>query len=98
MNGTAPKSPYARAAAHARWMLGALSVAILFVLVIDQYIGHSTIAFAIAIIGLIIANRDMLRYNCPRCGKNLFFRWIFVVPWPNRTCGRCGLHLDERPA
>lgn len=88
-------SLYAHAARHAWWMLGALSVAILFVLVIDQYIGHSTIAFAIAIIGLIAANRNMLRYNCPHCGKNLFFRGIFVVPWPNRTCGRCGHDLDR---
>ena len=91
-------SIYARAARHAWWMLGALVVAILFVAVIDRYFGHSTIAFALAILGLVAANRQMLRFNCPRCGKNLFFRGLFVVPWPNRVCGKCGLELDKHPA
>lgn len=88
-------SVYERARRHALWMAGALLVSVLFVVVVDRYYGHSTIAFAFAIVGLIAANRLMLSYNCPRCGKNLFFRGIFVVPWPNRTCGKCGLDLAE---
>ncbi|MEM6909792.1 MAG: hypothetical protein AAF494_14050 [Pseudomonadota bacterium] len=87
-------SVYAAAARHAWWMAGALVVAILFVAVIDQFFGHSTLAFAAAIAGLVAANRRMLSLNCPNCGKNLFFRGIFVVPWPNRVCGRCGTVLD----
>lgn len=86
---------YQNARRHALWMLGALAVAILFVAVSDRYFGHSTIAFAIAILGLVAANRQMLRFNCPRCEKNLFFRGIFVVPWPNAICGKCGLELDQ---
>ncbi|QUL38518.1 hypothetical protein [Erythrobacter sp. JK5] len=86
---------YVRARRHAWRMLLALGAAIAFVLAIDRFYGHSTIAFGIAIVGLVLANGPMLRLNCPQCGKNLFFRGMFVVPWPNRTCGRCGLELDR---
>lgn len=75
----------------------ALVLAIAFVLAVDRFYGHSTIAFALAILGLIAANTPMLRFNCPRCGKNLFFRGVLVVPWPNRTCGKCELELDKPP-
>ena len=76
-------------------MAGALALSILFVVVVERFFGHSSIAFGIAIVGLVAANSPMLRHNCPNCGKNLFFRGIFVVPWPNRTCGRCGNELDK---
>ena len=74
-------------------MAGALGLSILFVLVVDRYFGHSTIAFGIAIVGLVMANARMLTFNCPNCCKNLFFRGIFVVPWPNKVCGKCGEQL-----
>lgn len=76
-------------------MAGALGLAILFVVTVERFVGHSTIAFGIAIVGLVIANSRMLGFNCPHCGKNLFFRGIFVVPWPNRVCGRCGAQLEQ---
>ncbi|MDJ0644297.1 MAG: hypothetical protein QNJ15_15900 [Erythrobacter sp.] len=76
-------------------MLAALILAVALVLTVDRLYGHSTIAFAAAILGLVIANAPMLRLNCPECGKNLFFRGVFVVPWPNRTCGKCGYELDH---
>ncbi len=79
-------------------MLAALILAITVVLAVDQFYGHSTLAFAGAIVGLVVANTPMLRFNCPQCGKNLFFRGMFVVPWPNKTCGRCGLELDVNRA
>ena len=92
-------SVYERARRHAWWMAGALVVSILFVAVVERYFGHSSLAFGIAIVGLIAANRAMLSHNCPNCGKNLFFRGIFVVPWPNRICGKCGFDLEsEREA
>jgi ribosomal protein S27AE len=75
-------------------MLGALALAIGIVVTVDRLYGHSSIAFAAAILLLVVANAPMLRFNCPHCGKNLFFRGIFVVPWPNRTCTRCGTALD----
>ncbi len=87
-------SIYERARNHAWWMMAALLVAILFVVVIERFFGHSSLAFAAAIIGLIAANRQMLGFNCPRCGNNLFFRGVFVVPWPNRVCDKCGLELE----
>ncbi|KEO87415.1 hypothetical protein EH30_07225 [Erythrobacter sp. JL475] len=88
-------SIYERARRHAWFMAWALVLAILFVLTIEQFAGHSTIAFGIAIVGLVLANARMLRMNCPACGKNLFFRGLLVVPWPNRTCGKCGSQLDN---
>ncbi len=87
-----------RAQRHAKFMAGALVLAILFVLVVDRFFGHSAIAFGIAIVGLVFANRQMLGFDCANCGKNLFFRGIFVVPWPNRTCGKCGTELDKPPS
>ena len=78
-------------------MAGALALAILFVMVVERFSGHSIIAFGIAALGLIFANARMLRLNCPNCGKNLFFRGSIAVPWPNRTCGKCGTELDKLP-
>ena len=76
-------------------MLGALALAVLLVAVVDHIYGHSAFAFAAAILLLLIANARMLGYNCPRCGKNAFFRGVFVIPWPNRICTRCGEDLDR---
>ncbi|WP_230959628.1 hypothetical protein [Erythrobacter donghaensis] len=87
-------SLYARAALHAWRMLGALALAVLLVVAVDRLYGHSSLAFAAAIMMLLVANTPMLRFNCPQCGKNAFFRGIFVVPWPNRICTRCGHDLD----
>jgi hypothetical protein len=71
-------------------MLGVLVLAITMVALVDRFFGHSTLAFAAAIIMLVIANAPMLRFNCPACGKNAFFRGVLVVPWPNRICSACG--------
>lgn len=77
-------------------MLAVLAVAVLLVALADRVVGHSNIAFAAAIMLLVIANAPMLRFNCPDCGKNAFFRGPFVVPWPNRICTRCGHDLDRQ--
>jgi predicted RNA-binding Zn-ribbon protein involved in translation (DUF1610 family) len=89
---------YGRAARHARWMLGVLALTILFVAVVEVFFGHSNLAFAAAIIALISANARMLTFNCPQCGKNLFFRGALVVFWPQRICGRCGCDCDAPEA
>jgi hypothetical protein len=75
-------------------MASVLAVTILFVLVIEVFFGHSNLAFGAAILMLVFANARMLGYNCPKCRKNLFFRGVLVVPWPNRVCKRCGHDLD----
>ena len=49
-------SIYEGARRHAWFMAGALVLAILFVLTVEQFAGHSTIAFGIAIVGLMLAN------------------------------------------
>lgn len=74
-------------------MLLVLLAAIALVAAVDRLYGHSAIAFAAAIVLLVIANAPMLRFNCRTCGKNAFFRGIFVIPWPNRICTRCGSDL-----
>jgi uncharacterized protein (DUF983 family) len=79
-------------------MLGVLGLAAGLVVALESVSGHSSIAFAAAILMLILANAPMLRFNCPRCGKNAFFRGPFVVPWPQRTCARCGLDLAAEPS
>lgn len=79
-------------------MMGALAIAVLLVVTVDRAYGHSTLAFAAAIMLLLVANAPMLRFNCPRCRKNAFFRGPFVVPWPNRNCTRCGLDLSDHHA
>lgn len=79
-------------------MLGVLGLAAGLVVAVESVSGHSSIAFAAAILMLILANAPMLRFNCPRCGKNAFFRGPFVVPWPQRTCARCGLDLAAEPS
>jgi len=79
-------------------MVGVLALAVLLVVAVDRYYGHSSFAFAAAIIMLLLANAPMLRFNCPTCGKNAFFRGPFVVPLPNRTCARCRLDLDTVPS
>ncbi len=84
---------YKLAVRHAWLMILAVVVAFLFLAVVDRLYGHSTIAFAIAIALLIGANARILQFNCPRCGKNLFFRGLIVLPWPNKVCGKCGTDL-----
>ncbi|MEP5938792.1 MAG: hypothetical protein ABJ239_10730 [Erythrobacter sp.] len=91
-------TPYQRALRHAKLMMGVLASTIVFVIAWDQIFGHSFLAFAAAIVALVFANGGMLLHNCPHCGKNLFFRGIFVVPWPNKTCGRCKADLTAPPS
>jgi hypothetical protein len=88
-------SLYDLAKLHAQRMVAWLIIAITFVMASEYFFGHFAIAFAVAAIGLIIANVPMLGFNCPTCGKNLFFRGMFVIPWPNRNCGKCGEQLDR---
>lgn len=88
-------SLYERARGHAVRMLFALVMAIGFVVLVDQVYGHSTIAFAVAVGVLIWLNMPMMRFNCPRCGQNAFFWGYIVLPWPRRSCGKCGLDLTQ---
>ena len=86
---------YERAKRHAWYMVANVFLAFLFIVVVDRFLGHSTWAFALAIIALLALNARILRFNCPRCGSNLFYRSWIALPWPNRTCSKCGLELDK---
>ena len=88
-------SLFEQAKRHSWRMLFATIFAILFVVGVDQIYGHSTIAFAVAIVALIWLNMPMMRFNCPRCGQNAFLRRFVLLPWPNRTCSKCKLELDR---
>ena len=90
-------SVYERAVRHALMMAGVVFACAAFVVLVDQVYGHSTLAFAASIFVLLIANVRMLRFNCPRCGSNLFLHGWLALPWPNRTCSRCGLELAKAP-
>ena len=92
-------SVYEAARGHARKMLLGVAIGVVFIIAVDQWIGHSSIAFAIVIFGLFMANIGILGFNCPNCRKNLFFyRGILMLPWPNKVCGRCGTDLTKVPA
>ncbi len=86
---------YEKARRHAVMMVWALLGSIGFVVASDIMFGHSVIAFAIAAAALIVLNLPMLQINCPRCGTNVFFRGMVLLPWPRRSCGKCGLSFDH---
>ena len=88
---------YQRARRHALKMLVAVALGVVFIIAVDAWIGHSSIAFAIVIFGLFMANIGILGFNCPTCRKNLFFRGAIMLPWPNKTCSRCGTELTKVP-
>ena len=90
---------YEAAHRHALKMLAGVGLGVVFIIAVDAWIGHSSIAFAIVIFGLFMANIGILGFNCPTCRKNLFFyRGILMLPWPNKVCGRCGTDLTKVPA
>lgn len=86
---------YQAARRHALKMLAGVGIGAVFILAVDAWMGHSSIAFAIVIFGLFMANIGILGFNCPNCRSNLFFRRALILPWPNRTCSRCGLDLTR---
>ena len=89
---------YARAVRHAWRMAGSLVLCLLLIATVDRLFGHSNLAFAAAIVLLFLVNRPILGFNCPKCGKNAFFRGRLAVFWPNRICSRCRHDLDTAPS
>lgn len=85
---------YRLAVRHAQLMLFATLAAFMFVITVDRWLGHSAWAFGVAVLMLIGFNVRIRLFNCPTCGKNLFFRGSIMVPWPNKSCGNCGTDLD----
>tara|TARA_B100001179_G_scaffold217713_1_gene189805 strand:- start:806 stop:1081 length:276 start_codon:yes stop_codon:yes gene_type:complete len=86
---------YEAARRHALKMLAGVGIGFLFIIAVDAWIGHSSVAFAIVIFMLFMANIGILGFNCPNCGSNLFFRRALMLPWPNKTCSRCGADLTK---
>lgn len=41
----------------------------------------------------VIGVVQTFRHACPRCGRSLFVRGFVGVPWPARTCSKCGCDL-----
>lgn len=88
-------SIYHRARRHALKMLAGVAIGVVFIIAVDAWIGHSSVAFAIVIFGLFMANIGILGFNCPNCRSNLFYRGWLVLPWPNKTCSRCETDLTR---
>ena len=86
-------SVYEAAKRHAWLMWGLLAIGTAFIIAMDQLVGHSDLAFAVVVFALLVSNMRILAFRCPNCGSNLFFRKYLVLPWPNRTCSRCGRPL-----
>jgi hypothetical protein len=42
---------------------------------------------------MAVAGGGMLFVGCPKCGKSLFRRGVFYVPWPATECSKCGTDL-----
>ena len=58
--------------------------------------GASTILGLTSLLGIIwllSGGIGSFLIACPRCGKSLFMRGMWSVPWPARTCSRCGNDL-----
>lgn len=88
---------YRAALAHVRLLLGITALGIVVTVLIEQRTGHTTIPFALTALALLLANRRLARFTCPRCGSNLFVRERIALPWPNKVCSRCGLNLAAEP-
>jgi len=50
----------------------------------------SDISFVVATIFFLGLGSISFLIRCPNCGKGVFVRGQFVVPWPNSVCTRCG--------
>ena len=89
-------SVYERARRHSFTMLALVFAGLNVIVVADRLFGHSTLAFAAVIAVLIFANVRMMGLECPRCGQNVFFRGGIALPWPRKTCSRCGQDLTQK--
>lgn len=92
------KSIYAKAQTHMIAMLVAAPVIVWGVPLLLMPIGLSFETVAAIIIPLMIAwllvgGVRSLLLACPRCGKSLFMRGFVSMPWPPKTCSRCGQDL-----
>ena len=89
---------YRQARQHLYRMLFGVAASFVFVVIFDRAFGRSWIAFAICSIALFAMATGMWKYNCPRCGTNLFMRRGIPLPLPNKTCSKCGLDLAAETA
>lgn len=97
------KSPYARGKRFV--LLGVLSMLLVVwggPILADMLgpWGGVSIVGAISVIWLLGGGIGSFLLGCPRCGKSLFMRGMWSMPWPARTCSKCGYDLTvaERSA
>jgi len=89
---------YRAAAGHVRLLLAVTALGVIMTIAFERQFGHSTIPFAVTSIALLALNLRIRRFNCPRCGSNLFLRKGWAWPWPNKVCSECRLDLDQNRA
>ncbi|QYU70419.1 hypothetical protein J4558_10005 [Leptolyngbya sp. 15MV] len=86
---------YRAAAGHVRLLLAVTALGVVLTIAYERQFGHSVIPFIATSLVLIALNRRISRFNCPRCGSNLFLRKGWAWPWPNKVCSECGLDLEK---
>jgi predicted RNA-binding Zn-ribbon protein involved in translation (DUF1610 family) len=88
-------SVYRQAAGHVRLLLAVTALGVVVTIAFERQFGHSLIPFIATSLLLVALNARISRFNCPRCGSNLFLRRGWAWPWPNKLCSECGLDLEK---
>lgn len=88
---------YRLAMNHVRLLLAATLLGIVVTILFERQFGHTLIPFLASAALLLVMNRRISRFNCPRCGSNLFIRKGWAWPWPNKICSDCGIDLRDEP-
>lgn len=96
-------SPYRRGRRFMAGLIAAMFVIVWGIPLSMDLLGYSfdasmRIAVPLGAAWVLASGVGALLIACPRCRKSLFMRGIFSVPWPEKTCGRCGTDLTSVPA
>ena len=101
-DGRVSKSPYERG--KRLMLLGVLSMFLIVwgVPILASGMGLSAgvavgaLVLPLGVVWVLAGGIGSFLIGCPRCGKSLFMRGIFSVPWPARKCSKCGCDLTAR--
>ena len=100
MKREAPASIYRKAITHITWTLVSIPVVVWIVPLTLSRLGISmetiiaVFSGPAAVVLLIVGGGGTLLIKCDKCGKSVFARGIFVTPWPEKQCSKCGTDLD----
>ena len=86
-------SPYARGRRHFYTMLAALPLLVWVIPTLLVSLGASFEASGMVVFLTLPLGLWALLIRCPQCGKSVFMRGIWSMPWPARRCSKCGNDL-----